>query len=158
DASGGWGTARQVPGVSIQGDFTVYTAPAFLGVSCPALQDCTVAYMPPGSGSWAPVFSVTQHDGTWGTPRRIPGLRAEPSGPVELACVSVGDCVVAATAPDGTGTEVMVARLAHGTWSQARPVPGLAALGAAGSGTLSALACGRTGWCALAGRYQPPVP
>jgi hypothetical protein len=114
--------------------------------------------MPPGSGSWAPVFSVTEHGGTWGAPRRIPGLRAGLLGPVALACVSAGDCVVAATAPDGTGTEVMVARLAHGTWSQARPVPGLAALGAAGSSTLSALACGRAGWCALAGRYQPPVP
>ncbi len=156
--SGGWEAARQVPGVRIQGEFTVYTAPAYLGVSCPAPQDCTVAYMPPASTSSAPVFSVTMRDGTWGAPRRIPGLRAEPSGPLELACSSAGDCTVAATAPHGLGTEVMVATLAHGTWSQARPVPGLAALRAAYSSRLSALACGRTGWCALAGQYQPPVP
>ncbi len=156
---GGWGTARQVPGVRVQGLMSVYSAPAYVGVACPAPRDCTAAYMPPGSGgASAPVFSVTEHAGTWAAPRPVPGLRAEPFLRLALACISVGDCVAASTAPHGTGTEVMVARLTHGAWGQARPVPGLAALGAAGVSQVSALACGRTGWCALAGQYRPPVP
>src|SRR5215472_6502043 len=122
---GGWGTARPVPSARVQGLMTVYSAPAYVGLSCPAPQDCTVAYMPPGSGTAsAPVFSVTEHAGAWGPPQRIPDLRSEPSLRLALACVSAGDCIAAATAPHGLGTEVMVARLAHGAWGQARPVPG----------------------------------
>ena len=49
----------------------------------------------------------------------------------------------------------MVARLAHGAWSQARPVPGLAGVGADDLITVSALDCGRTGWCALAVQKRP---
>jgi len=133
---------------------TVYSAPAYVGLSCPAPQDCTVAYMPPGSGTAsAPVFSVTEHAGAWGPPQRIPDLRSEPSLRLALACVSAGDCIAAATAPHGLGTEVMVARLAHGAWGQARPVPG--------PSQVSALACGRAGWCALAGQsgrlYRMPA-
>jgi hypothetical protein len=156
--SGGWSTARQVPSARVQGLMTVYTAPAYVGVSCPAPRDCTVAYIPPGGGASVPVFGVTEHAGTWGAPRPIPGLRSASLTRLALACISPGDCIAAATAPHGRGAEVMVARLNHGVWGKARPVPGLAALHAADSSQVSALACGRAGWCALAGQYRPPIP
>jgi hypothetical protein len=154
-ASGGWGNARPVPGISIQGQMEVYTAPGYVGASCSTPSDCTVAYQPSGKGTR--VFSVTRHDGIWGTPRQVPGLRAVPGTDLSLACASPGNCVLAATAPGFHGAqEVMVAGLAHGAWSRARPVPGLAALRPGEWSQVSSLACDRTGWCALAGQTEPP--
>jgi hypothetical protein len=153
-ASGGWSAARPVPGVSIQGQTAEYTAPGYAAASCSSPQNCTVAYQPAGQGTQ--VFSVTRHNGAWGTPRRVPGLRTVPGLDLSLACASAGDCLLAGDAPEFHGAlQVMVARLAHGAWTKARPVPGLAALRPGERSLVSALACGRTGWCALAGQSQP---
>lgn len=149
---GGWSPARPVAGVSIQGQHAAYSALGYAGASCPSPRDCTVAYQPSGQGTR--VFSVTRHDGVWGAPRQVPGLRAVPGEDLSLACVPAGECVLAADASDSL--EVMVARLAHGAWSKARPVPGLAALRPGQRSFVSSLACGRTGWCALAGGTEPP--
>lgn len=155
--SGGWSNARPVPGVSIQAETQVYTAPDYVGVSCSSPRDCTVAYAKPGTGGAGQVFSVTRHNGTWGAPRQVPGLRAGPGLGLALACGSAGDCVLAATAPAGHGARtVMVARLAHGTWSKSQAVPGLAALHPGDWSQVAALACGRPGWCALAGQSEKP--
>ena len=155
--SGGWSSAQPVPGVSLQGGSEVYTAPDYVGASCSSPQDCTVAYAKSGTGGAGQVFSVTSHNGTWAAPRQVPGLRAVQGVGLALACGSAGDCVLAAAAPAGRrGHTVMIARLARGAWSKAQPVPGLAALSPGDWTQVSALACGRTGWCALSGQAEKP--
>lgn len=103
------------------------------------------------------MLSMTRHNGTWGVPRPVPGMKADPSFGLWLACPSAGDCVLAADAPGrGEAHQIMVARLAHGSWSRARAVPGLAALRPGQWGLVSSLACGAAGWCALAGQTEKP--
>lgn len=151
--SGGWSAAQSVPGVTFQAVGQVYTAPSYVAASCSSPQDCTVVYAPTNKA----VFSVTRRGGTWGAPRQVPGLGRAQGMALKLACTRAGDCLLAASAPVSFGDdEVSVARLTHGTWSAATPLPGLDALYPGYSSQVSAVACGQQGWCALVGGSEPP--
>jgi hypothetical protein len=134
----GWSAARQVPAVAGAG-----FAGRFL--SCPAPGDCELFFSalagqrPAQPGG----FAITETDGRWGQPSRIP---------LEIlagaSCVAVGDCVAAGSIR--TSRAAVVVSEVHGVWGKPQPVPGLAAVGAASS-RINALSCSADGWCAAAG-------
>jgi hypothetical protein len=159
-SSGGWSTARLVPGTTIaaiQPGGEPYGGPPYVATSCSSPQDCTVAYIAVGKG--APVLSLTRHNGRWGPPRRVPGLPGAQVTGLELACGPAGDCLLATGVATGNGNneQIKVARLARGRWSKAAPVPGAAALHPGDSSRYPQLACGATGWCAVSGQSEKPA-
>jgi hypothetical protein len=137
------------------------------GISCAAPGDCTAAGMYEGILSYyqPPVyegFVIDQRAGVWGGIKPIPGLLAlNVGGTVTItapSCPSPGNCAVGGTYTNGkSDVRAFVASERNGTWGKAQPIPGLAALAAGGSDTVSQVSCGAPGDCAATGTYDTGV-
>jgi hypothetical protein len=105
---------------------------------------------------------VTESGGRWHRPVRIPGKAVglgsgTRSTQIDLSCAWASQCVAALTG-SGPQQTAVVARELSGVWAGWRQVPGLAALSRGGHTQIEVLACGRAGWCAIAGFYWPSAP
>jgi hypothetical protein len=146
--TGTWGPARHVPVTSLLG------LAGTGAVSCVPDGKCTAV----GSGIGSGGFVISETDGTWSGPRAIPGLAAlsDTFGAVVtgLSCPAAGDCLASGMYSHGN-VGVFVAEEAKGTWHEAVPVPGLAALNTAGLADTGGVSCAAPGDCAVAGAYEP---
>jgi hypothetical protein len=102
-------------------------------------------------------------DGTWGRAQAVPeaaALADHHAWFTQLSCSSPGNCAGGGnynTDADRVSPAFVVTEV-HGTWQQAQPVPGLAALDHGGSGSyLRAVSCVPSGYCVLGGSYSTPT-
>ena len=145
---GGTLTRRAIPGLRA-GAYPVQA-------SCLPGGSCTVAgYTLNGQ----PDFSVTARNGTWAKVRTIPGTRSTSVGYVTtaLSCPAPGTCTIGGFANGKGGAYPFTAAQHNGTWTRPRRIPGMAALHAAGSATLSALSCTAAGQCAAGGTLSTSI-
>jgi hypothetical protein len=100
------------------------------------------------------IFAVNEAHGTWGAGRQIavggPGGGITIPQDTSLTCWSAGNCAAGGTYNGESDGRAWVATETHGTWSQARVLPGVAALK---DGSLGGLACFLARNCAAAGSY-----
>jgi hypothetical protein len=168
---GTWETARPIPGAAalIEGGDNQVTS-----VSCVSPGNCTVAgyafrFMPTGTETreYATPFVVSQHDGTLGRARQIPGIGAISKYGFAvltvLSCAAPGNCAAGGyyttlLGPSyGTGPgQAFVVSQVNGTWHRARTVT--AALNNSGPydggpAELTSMACSAAGRCTAGGYY-----
>jgi hypothetical protein len=96
-------------------------------------------------------------NGTWRTPREIPGTGALNKGGYaqvnSVSCSSPGNCTAGGWYTVGPGrTEAFVVREAKGTWHTAIEVPGIAALNKARA-QVNSVSCASAGNCSAGGFY-----
>ena len=151
---GSWNTAIPVPGLAALNTgsgATVYS------VSCSSDGNCAIG----GSyrdGSGPQGFVATQTNGSWNNAIPVPGLAALNTGnnatvnPV--SCPSDGNCAIGGSYRDGSGLQGFVATQTNGTWNNAIPVPGLAALNTGDDAAVSSVSCSSDGNCAIGGFYR----
>jgi hypothetical protein len=156
-ASGGWGTAEEVPGAAVHARGG---QAAVLSVSCPSAGNCSAGgYYLRSDGTQG--FVVSRVHGTWGTAEEVPGLaKLNAFGIAEVtsvSCASAGNCSAGGNYQDGnTGNEqeAFVASQAHGTWGKAEEVPGTGRLNTfGGTASVTSVSCGAAGNCSALGYY-----
>ena len=152
EKGGAWGGAGTVPGPPGAKSAGLYT------VSCSSAGNC-------GAGGAIQLAEqalvVTERHGVWGRATPVPGLAAMNIGreaSVDLiSCRSAGNCTAAGTYTDKhtqvESGQVFVVSEKNGSWGQAQPVAGLAAIDHDRAHD-TALSCGSPGNCVLAGRYS----
>jgi hypothetical protein len=99
----------------------------------------------------------------WGTSEPVPGLAALTiaqgnSGINAISCTGPGNCTAGGfyqANPSGR-SEGFVVRQVNGTWGNAEPVPGLAALNQGGA-QVSSISCPSRGNCAATGYYTKSI-
>ena len=179
EVHGVWGTAAQVPGGGIARSVSCApdgycvvggydTAGAFvasvrngiwgaavtwpgwgpvLSVSCPSAGNCA------GRGGG---YVVTQADGVWGTPGKLPGPVTTYETIKSLSCGSAGNCGVGGIYElPGGRDEPFVASEINGRWSAPEPVPGITALNKHKDSYngVFAVSCPSAAHCTAAGTY-----
>lgn len=147
DRGGQW-TQRAIPGLR-PGAYP-------LQASCLSGGTCTIAgYTLNGK----PDFSVTARNGTWGKVRTIPATRSTSIGYVTtaLSCPAPGTCTIGGFTNGNGGGYPFTAAQHNGIWTRPHRIPGMAALQAAGSATLSTLSCPAAGQCAAGGTLNPSI-
>ena len=152
---GSWGRAEKVPGLAALntgGRATIYS------VSCASAGSCSAGgYYADASGS-TPAFVVSQHNGSWGRARKVPGLAAlNAEGFAEIdsvSCASAGSCSAGGFYTDDSGRyQVFVVSQHNGSWGRARKVPGAAVLNTGGSALINSVSCASAGNCSAGGLY-----
>jgi hypothetical protein len=141
-ASGKWGTAREVPGTAA---LNRGGSARVSSVSCPAAGTCTVGGFYTDAAKHGQAFVVTETRGTWGTAKELPGLGALNW----VSCPTTGNC----TAASGS----WVVSEVGGKWGTATQIPGLTALQASGYPSMTNLSCGAPGNCAATLNYTDQV-
>jgi hypothetical protein len=116
-----------------------------------------------GASSQAVTRPRPDTDGMWGRAQAVPEAGAlvhHQAWFTQLSCSSTGNCAGGGyylTDADRVAPAFVVTEV-HGTWRQAQPVPGLAALDPGGSGSyLRAVSCVPSGYCVLGGSYSTPT-
>jgi len=160
EASGTWGTAKEVPGTAAlnAGGYAQITA-----VSCAAAGACSAG------GSYASgaidgipttqTFVVSEANGTWGTAKEVPGTAALNAGGyaqvTSISCASAGSCSAGGAYTNSTpATQAFVVRETNGTWATATEVRGIAALNKRRLAMITSVSCASPGNCGAAGFYQ----
>ena len=152
---GRWGRAEKVPGLAALntgGRATIYS------VSCASAGSCSAGgYYADASGG-APAFVVSQHNGSWGRARKVPGLAAlNAEGFPEIdsvSCASAGSCSAGGFYTDDSGRyQVFVVSQHNGSWGRARKVPGAAVLNTGGSALINSVSCASAGNCSAGRLY-----
>ena len=127
------------------------------GLSCWTATSCFVA------GSYSSVSSegtwmAELVNGVWTNAAPAPGMDAlatNGGSPTATACATDGTCAVVGYYNDGTNYQGFVFnRFADGTYSNAQPIPGLAALNVGGYGDPKGATC-FIGGCAATGWFRP---
>jgi hypothetical protein len=156
EINGKWGKAQQVPGQAKLGDGASFAVTA---ISCTSPGNCAIAgtYHEQANGDNGG-YVASETDGVWGAAQQIRGAPASPAFDVTaISCASAGNCGLAGSynGPDGRTRWFIpfVVSQVNGTWGNAEPVPGLAALGVAKGVQLVALSCPAPGECTAAGGY-----
>jgi hypothetical protein len=155
EASGIWGTAEKVPGLT---SLNSGGLPVAASVSCASAGNCSAGgYYRDTSGS-SQAFVVTQTNGTWGKAREVPGTArlnaGGHAGVSSVSCGSAGNCSAGGYYTDGAGHyQAFVVTQASGIWGKAREVPGTAALNASGSASVNSVSCAAAGDCSAGGNY-----
>jgi hypothetical protein len=160
--NGRWMTARPVPALSRAAHFAKVTAvscaPARTAAARKAGLNCVaagVSDLPRGTSAG---FVLAEVHGTWETARPVPGLAATsaPSAVTSVSCPVPGACGIGGYYADKSGhRQAFVADEVNGTWRQAQPVPGTAALNAGGDASVTSVSCPAARACAAAGTYRP---
>ena len=155
-ASGIWGTAVKVPGLtSLNGG----GVPRATSVSCAAAGDCTAGgSYEDGSGHFQ-AFVVTEANGTWGKAKEVPGTATLNAGGgarvTSVSCGAAGDCSAGGTYRDSAGLfQAFVVTQANGIWGKAAKVPGTASLNAGGRAAVNSVSCASAGNCTAGGNYD----
>jgi hypothetical protein len=157
ETAGTWGTAQPVPGVAAlnAGGHAELDA-----VSCAAAGRCTVggAYIDGAGHVYG--FTVTQHQGRWGTAEKIRGAAVNAGGLAapgfgSLSCAPAGRCTAGGSYADRSGQHFQVFAVSQqaGRWGTAAPLPGAAALNTGRNANINSLSCGAAGNCAAGGFY-----
>jgi hypothetical protein len=166
-ATGGWGTAHEVPGIAalnLGGNASVTS------VSCASAGNCSAGgyYASHAALTGAPplqAFVVTETKGTWGTAEKVPGtatLNAFGDASItSVSCASAGNCSAggyyasSAFAKHLLNLQAFVVSERNGTWGTAQEVPGTAALntGTGAYATVNSVSCASAGNCSAGGEY-----
>jgi hypothetical protein len=168
-ATGGWGTAHEVPGIAalnLGGNASVTS------VSCASAGNCSAGgyYASHAALTGAPplqAFVVTETKGTWGTAEKVPGtatLNAFGDASItSVSCASAGNCSAggyyasSAFAKHLLNLQAFVVSERNGTWGTAQEVPGTAALNRGGSAQITSVSCVSPGDCGAGGYYSSSI-
>ena len=164
-AGSGWGPAQEVPGTAALagpgGQAQVSSVSCASPGNCVAGGYYAVPKTPTASAFQG--FLVSQVNGKWGTAQPVPGLAALNVGHNArisvVSCSSPGNCSAGgyyATTPAefSVMTTAFVVSEVSGTWGQAEPVPGLAALNTGDQASILSLSCASAGDCTAGGSYR----
>ena len=147
---GTWRSAIEVPGTA------ALNAGGFAGafpLSCASAGHCAAGgFYEDGSGHFHG-FLASQVHGKWGTAIQAPGT-AGGGFVVSVSCAPAGPCTAAGNYNDSSGhSQAFVVTQVHGTWGNARQVPGTAALNTGGSASLNSVSCPSAGNCSAGGTH-----
>ncbi len=152
---GTWSDAIPVPGLAALNTTDVARVRS---VACASPGNCTIGGIYRDGNVAYQGFVATQTDGTWTDAIPIPGLAALNTGGLvgvaSLSCASAGNCTIGGVYNDNNGDQAFVATQTDGTWTDAIPVPGLAALDTGGDSRVMSVSCANAGNCTVAGRYR----
>jgi hypothetical protein len=134
-------------------------------IACPAAGNCV-------AGGWyhqrshVEAFLVTETNGVWGMPFKVPGLATintkDYAGVDTVSCSAVGDCAAGGfyyTTDRGIDifryfkSQAFVVSETNGVWRKAIEVPGSEKLNAYGSAGVYSISCAAAGECAAGGAY-----
>ena len=154
------GRAEKVPGLAAlnKGNAGLDSVSCGTAGSCSAGGLYTACSAPKGN-TRAQAFVVSQHNGSWGRARRVPGLAVlNTRGDAvlhEVSCGAAGSCSAGGFYTDGSGHgQAFVVSQHNGTWNHAEEVPGTAALNAGGDAVTSSVSCASAGSCSAVGSYK----
>jgi hypothetical protein len=155
EVHGTWGRAEEVPGTAAlnHGNAYVYS------VSCAAEGNCSAGGQYDDNSGGVQGFVASQVHGTWGRAREVPGTADLDQGGSawlpSLSCAAAGNCSAGGTYTDSSGhSQAFVVNQVHGTWGQARQVPGTAVLDQSGYAAVTAVSCAPAGTCSAGGLYN----
>jgi hypothetical protein len=128
-------------------------------VSCAAAGYCSAGGTYTDSSGHSQGFVVNQVHGIWGQARQVPGTAVLDQGGSawlpSLSCAAAGNCSAGGTYTDSSGhSQAFVVNQVHGTWGQARQVPGTAVLDQSGYAAVTAVSCAPAGTCSAGGLYN----
>lgn len=164
ETNGVWGKAIAVPGTAHLDGFSPswWHWSEITSISCVRPGWCAAGgtYYDGSLGHRLP-FVVDERNGAWGQATRLPGLwrlNRRLYGVVTSVSCAAGSCAavgqyVARPAYANDAVQAFVAQEAHGVWSDAVELPGIAALHSVAS-TAGEISCGAPGSCAMGGRYK----
>lgn len=148
ESGGTWGQALPVTPGTVSSSLS--------GVSCTAPGDCTAV------GSDGVPFVMDSTNGVWDTPQQVQGIAAlsSPSptgaGLASVSCSSAGNCVAVGNySTTSTSPQAYLVTETSGTWGQAEPVAGMAALAPGGWSSVRSVSCASSGECAMTGLARP---
>lgn len=155
EANGKLGKAQPVPGLA----WLAKGASSYITViSCASAGNCTAGgwYGHPDRDQGG--FVVSETDGVWGTAEPIPDTPAVGKffAVAAISCASAGNCGLTGNyIASGTGSWItpFVASQVGGTWGDAQPVPGLAALDHGTGAMATTVSCPAPGECTAGGYY-----
>jgi D-alanine-D-alanine ligase-like ATP-grasp enzyme len=158
---GTWGKAEEVPGAAAlnQGGYAGGPGAQVTSVSCAAAGNCSAGGTYTDSSGHSQGFVVNQVHGIWGQARQVPGTAVLDQGGSawlpSLSCAAAGNCSAGGTYTDSSGhSQAFVVNQVHGTWGQARQVPGTAVLDQSGYAAVTAVSCAPAGTCSAGGLYN----
>jgi hypothetical protein len=154
-ASGTWGKAEELPGITA---LSAGNGGQSDTMACASAGNCSGGgFYQDSTGQQG--FVVDERDGTWGSAEQVPGLEAlNTAGNASLgsvACASAGDCSAGGTYSTAAtdGLQGFVVSEKNGVWGKAKELPGLGALNTGGEANLVGVSCASAGNCALGGAY-----
>ncbi len=131
ESKGVWGRARTFDTSGLAGS---NGAGGLDALSCFSAGNCIVGADYGGARGSLP-FIVMEKNGVWGKPQTIPGTaallgkqQAVVAAANAVSCADSADCTVAGDFPSHGRLDEFIATETGGVWSNAAPVPGLAAL------------------------------
>ena len=171
EVGGAWKSATRVTSIAPSGANGTFAGDVAT-VSCPAAGACVAGGDEPDATGAEQALLVTQTASGW-TASELPGSAAlNVSGGIQFAngitlgatvssltCAGAGSCTGVGDYGDASGVEQgFIANEVSGSWQDAEPIPGLAALNAGAShfddGALpSAVRCATGGDCSVVGTY-----
>jgi hypothetical protein len=153
--AGTWGNAEELPGIAAlntgggaQTDMMYCASPG----------NCVTGGYYTDSSRDLQAFVADETDGTWGSAQEVPGtaaLNASGNGGAgSVWCVSAGNCTMTGSY-DNSARAVLsyVATEKDGTWGNAKPIPGLAALNTGNNAAYASVSCASAGNCGIDGTY-----
>ncbi len=151
-AAGSWGRAVGVPGLAA---LNKGGRAEVRQVSCGSAGSCVAGGFYLDGQDHQQGFVASQKNGAWGQAVKVPGLgtlnKGGGAGVFSVSCSPRGNCAAGGGYEDrGQQLRGFVVSERTGVWGQAVEVPGLAALGPAGVGSVS---CASAGNCAAGGSY-----
>jgi hypothetical protein len=157
--NGTWGNAEEVPG---SGGLNAGGYARVLSVSCGAAGGCSAGGVYSTSSvdgiPTVQAMVVSETNGTWGTAEEVPGTAALNGGGYaainSVSCPSAGNCSAGGSYTSTTpATQAFTVAETNGTWGNAQPVPGIAALNNGGLAQLNSVSCSSVGNCSAGGFY-----
>jgi hypothetical protein len=153
-ANGVWSDASQLPSFTA---LTFWQFPGINALSCWTPGNCLLSGTYNDAGI-EKAWTAELVSGVWQSAVPAPGMDALSTNAFGLtgqSCASDGSCALVGYYDDGTNYQGFVFnRNADGTWSDAQPIPGLAALNIGGYGDPQDVSC-VVGGCSATGWYQP---
>jgi D-alanine-D-alanine ligase-like ATP-grasp enzyme len=155
EVHGRWGTAREVPGSAA---LNTGGAATLWSVSCASAGNCSAGGSYRHGDRGVQAFVVNEVDGTWRNGEEVPGTAALNAGGNaqvgSVSCASAGNCSAAGFYADVRGhMQAFVVDEVHGTWGNAKEVPGTAARNQGGHAVVASLSCASASHCSAGGYY-----
>jgi hypothetical protein len=140
--NGTWSRAEPVPGLAV---LDTWHQSEVISVSCASAGNCTAGGFYTGRSGGA--FAASQKNGTWGKAGQVPGLAALDTGEDSVlwsvSCGSPGNCSAGGSYAHRSPGNIraFVVSQHNGTWGNAEPVPGTAALNKGGHAMIRSVSC-----------------
>ena len=144
ETNGTWGTAEEVPGIAVVGQ---YTRTWIVAMSCTSPGNCSAA----GSS-----FVVAETNGTWGK-ATVPSFKNGSDFYFNsVSCASAGNCSAVGNYEEAIGSQLVVKAFAvdqvGGGWNTGEQIPGTAAFNSDQS-QVTSVSCASAGNCSADGSY-----